>query len=191
MMKTANHSSLIVRTPEEADELMARVRESAALARKWIESVGSQNEPFEMFRAMKFQRVGFHPIETNRPLNFIEQINQIWTFAVAIAATRQLLADHNSEARGFKLAPGAHASLPLDIMSVKDGLVGAETFAAVTPSNNGKLARDLKKLSKRDETHRYLFFAAPNFPGNKRRKEIEEKFKHLGIQGIQIWSVDL
>jgi hypothetical protein len=33
---------------------------------------------------MKFEQVGFHPLE-DRPLNIIEQINQTWTFAVAIA----------------------------------------------------------------------------------------------------------
>ena len=180
-MTPTDSRCLTVRTLEEADKLMAQVRESAARAHEWIKS---QADPLEMLRAMKFQPVGRHPIETDRRLNFIEQVNQTWTFAVAIAAARQLLALH-PDAGGFKLAPGAHASLPLDIMSEKDRLVGAETFAAVTPRNNGKLATDLKKLSNRHETHRYVFFAAPNFPGNKRRKELEEKFEHFGIQELK------
>jgi hypothetical protein len=44
-------------------------------------------------------------------------------------------------------------------MSEAEGLVGAETFAAVSPRNNGKLAADLNKLVLSPEiTHRYVFF---------------------------------
>lgn len=113
----------------------------------------------------------------------MEQINQTWTYAVAIAAARQLLVLH-PEAGGFHLAPGAHASLALDIMSEVEGLVGAETFAAVTPRNNGKLAGDLAKLAARPETHRYVFFMSPLFPSNERRPQFEKN-------GVQVWSVDI
>ena len=69
-----------------------------------------------------------------------------WTFIVAIAAARQLLALHPG-AGGFHLAPGAHAALPFDIIS-GDGRVVAESFAAVTPANNGKQRKDLDKLAR-------------------------------------------
>ncbi|MDX8494638.1 hypothetical protein RFN29_23995 [Mesorhizobium sp. VK22B] len=120
---------------------------------------------------MKFEPVGFHPLE-DRALNIIEQINQTWAFAVAIAATIQLLKVH-PDVGGFSLAPGAHASLDLDIMSEKAGYLGAETFAAVSPRNNGKLAADLVKLAARPERHRYVFFMSPSFPGNLRRPQFE------------------
>ena len=77
-------------------------------------------------------------------------MNQTWTYAVTLAASRVLLQLH-PEAGGLKLAPGAHVALPLDIMSVQDGLVGAETFAAVDPRNNRKLARDLRMLANHAE----------------------------------------
>lgn len=102
---------------------------------------------------------------------------------VALGAARQLLLLH-PEAGGFHLAPGAHASLPLDIMSEQQGLVGAETFAAVSPRNNGKLEKDLDKLKGRAERHRYVFFLSPEFPGNERRRDLER-------DGIQVWSVDV
>jgi hypothetical protein len=63
-----------------------------------------------------------------------------------------------------ELAPGAYASEPLDIMSGVDGLVGAETFAAVDPHNNNKLAKDLAKMAARSEHHRYVFFLFPKIP---------------------------
>lgn len=140
-----------------------------------------RGDPLDMLKRMKFDPVGFHPVE-DRPLNMVEQINQTWTYAVAVAAARQLLTLH-PEAEGYYLAPGAHASLALDVMSKVTGLVGAETFAAVTPTNNGKLVADLAKLSARDETHRYVFFMSPRYPRNERQFGLEQN-------GVQVWSLD-
>jgi len=159
---------------------MDLVRASAKRAQAWIAE--QSGDPLDLLRSMKFEPVGFHPLE-DRALNIIEQINQTWTYAVAIAAARQLLELH-PDAGGLQLAPGAHASLELDIMSEIPGYLGAETFAAVTPRNNGKLAADLAKLARRPEQHRYVFFMSPLFPGNKRRPQFER-------DGIEVWSVDL
>ena len=38
---------------------------------------------------MKFETVGFHPVD-GCALNVVEQINQTWTYTVALAATKQL-----------------------------------------------------------------------------------------------------
>lgn len=171
---------LTIRSLDEAERLMELVRASAARVREWMSA--QTGDPLDMLRHIKFDAIGFHPIE-NRPLNFVEQINQTWTYAVAIAATRQLLHLHPNVG-GFGLAPGAHAALELDIMSVEPGRVGAETFAAVTPRNNGKLAADLTKLANRPEKYRYVFFMSPQFPGNERRPQFER-------DGIEVWSVDV
>jgi hypothetical protein len=69
-------------------------------------------------------------------------------------------------------------------MSVADGLVGAETFAAVDPRNNRKLAKDLEKLAHRTERHRYVFFMSPLFAGMRRLPQFER-------DEIQVWSVDV
>jgi hypothetical protein len=161
---------------------MERVRASAARAQNWM--LAQTGDPFDLMRRMKFEPVGFHPIEDRR-LNLIEQVNQTWTFAVAIAAARQLLLLH-PDVGGFHLAPGAHASLELDIMSVQPGQVGAEAFAAVKPGNNDKLARDLAKLSARPEVRRYVFFMSPMFRGNERRAQLE-----LPGINVEVWSVDV
>lgn len=141
---------LVIRTAGEADELMAILRASAARAQEGI--AAQSGDPLALLRRMKFDPIGFHPLE-DRPLNLIEQINQTWTFAVAIVAARQLLELHPGVG-GLRLAPGAHASLELDIMSQEAGYVGAETFAAVNPRNNRKLEADLTKLAGRMERHR-------------------------------------
>jgi hypothetical protein len=173
-------SCLTIRTIEEAEGAMHQIRSAAGKVRDWI--AAQNGDPLDMLRRMKFEAVGFHPVE-HRPLNLVEQLNQTWTYAAAISAARQLLRLH-PDVGGFHLAPGAHAALALDIMSVSEAVVGAETFAAVTPRNNGKLEADLTKLAARVETHRYVFFMSPAFPGNKRLPQFER-------DGIQVWSVDI
>lgn len=171
---------LTVRSAGDIDHYLDLVRASAKRAQDWMRS--HTGEPLELLREMKFRQVGFHPIE-DRPLNLVEQLNQTWTYAVALTAARQLLELH-PDAGGFKVAPGAHMALPLDIMSLADGLVGAETFAATHPRSNGKLAADLAKLAARPEIHRYVFFSSPAFPGPKRQPHFER-------DGVQVWSVEI
>lgn len=136
----------------------------------------------ELLRALKFDELGFHPVE-DRAINAIEQINQAWTYLVALAAAQLLLRWH-PEAGALRLAPGAHAAQALDIMGSAEGVLGAETFAVVDPRNNDKLAKDLRKLAARSEAHRYVFFASPRFAGTARRPQLERG-------GIQVWSVDV
>ena len=171
---------MLIRTQEDIDHYLEVVRKAADDARAWIAK--QTGDPLLMLRRMKFEAVGYHPID-GRSLNLVEQINQTWTYLVALAAAKQLLTLH-PDAGGFRLAPGAYASEPLDIMSGVDGLVGAETFAAVDPHNNNKLARDLAKLAARSEQYRYVFFMSPKYPGPKRWTELESA-------GIQVWSVDV
>jgi hypothetical protein len=171
---------LVVRSAAEVDELAGQVRASATKLQAWIASFGGDG--ISLLRALKFDQVGFHPIG-GHALNAIEQVNQIWTYLAALSAVRVLLERH-PEAGSFSIAPGAHAAQPLDVMSEVEGLVGAETFAAVDPRNNRKLAKDLVKLAGRPEVHRYVFFASPMFPGTTRLPKLER-------DGVQVWSVDV
>jgi hypothetical protein len=79
---------LTIRSQDDAARLMEVVRASALRVRDWMAS--QTGDPLETLRKMKFEPIGFHPVK-DRALNFVEQINQTWTFAVAIAATKQLL----------------------------------------------------------------------------------------------------
>lgn len=172
---------VLITSAAQADESTVLVKASATRLQAWLTSF--EGDGIGLLRALKFEEVGFHPLE-DRALNAIEQVNQIWTYLAALAAVRQLLQLH-PEAGGFTIAPGAHAAQPLDVMSISEGLVGAETFAAVHPDNNRKLAKDLAKLAGRIEAHRYVFFASPRcFPGTTRRPRFERG-------GVQVWSVDV
>jgi hypothetical protein len=171
---------LKVQTVADVDRYMDLLRASARRAQERI--VAQPGDPLDLLRRMKFEAVGCHPIE-DRALNIVEQINQTWTFVVALAAARQLLALH-PDVGGFRLAPGAHASIPLDIMSETEGEVGAETFAVVSLRNNNKLATDLAKMTLRHEKHRYVFFMSPRYPKAERLPQFER-------DGVQVWSVAL
>lgn len=171
---------IIVHSAAEAEERIATLEDSASRVVKWVSAF--DGHPLDLIRRMKFDLVGFHPI-TGSPLNVIEQVNQTWTYVAALLAARKLFVLH-PDAGGFHLAPGAHASQPLDIMSEVEGLVGGETFAAVKPQNNRKLANDLEKLIRRPEKHRYVFFMSPAFRGTKRLERFERG-------GVEVWSVDL
>lgn len=172
--------TILIESAEHAAQLRAQVAASAARLQGWI--AGFSGDGLELLRALKFDQVGLHPLD-GHALNAIEQVNQTWTYLVAFAAVGKLLELH-PEAGGFSVAPGARKAQPLDVMSVKDGLVGAEVFAAVDPKNNGKLTMDLTKLTLHEQLHRYVFFAAPGFPGTERRAQLER-------DGIQVWSVDV
>ena len=163
-----------------ADEHLLAMTVAAERARDWLKA--HDGDPLELLKAVKFEAIGFHPV-TGAPLNFIEQVNQTFTYIVALKASRELFRMHPG-CGPLLLAPGAHAAQELDIMSDSVGLIGAETFSAVSPRNNGKLARDLDKLSKRPERFRYVFFASPMYPKTGRIENFERS-------GVQVWSVHL
>ncbi len=169
---------MLIRTVAEVDAQVEAIRATTASTMNWVRS--QRDDPLAALFQLKFKQVGRHPV-LGHTLNFIEQVNQTWTYLAALQATRLLLTMH-PDADGFTLAPGAHASQPLDVMSVAEGLVGAETFAAVHPRNNGKLKADLKKLAARTERHRYVFFISPAFAGTSRRPELESS-------GVEVWSL--
>jgi hypothetical protein len=170
---------LTILTRSDIDEHLAAIESSTSRA---IQAVAATTSPTESLRRMKFEQVGFHPIE-GRPLNLIEQINQTFTYLVALKATESLIKRH-PEAGGFNLAPGATMAQPLDIMSIEPDLVGAETFAAVHPDNNRKLAKDLAKLALATCRYRYAFFYSPGFqPGRLQRLERQT--------GIEVHCVDI
>ena len=170
---------LHVRSIEDVERHEARIRSAAERTQSWIRAhVG---DPIELLRAMKFETIGFHPAG-DHALNVIEQINQTFTYIVALASVRVLI-DRHPKVGMFILAPGATMSRPLDIMSEEPDLVGAETFAAVDPRNNRKLAKDIDKMAKRPERYRYVFFASPLYPGLNRLPKLER-------EGVEVWSVD-
>jgi hypothetical protein len=175
--------SIIVSNVSDVTPLLERVRDAATrTARELASLTASELDGLQLLRNMKFTEMAWHPLD-ERPLNLIEQINQTWTCVVTLRALPFLFMRH-PDVGGFRLNLGAAAGT--DIVSLLPNAVAAETFAAVRPNNNRKLAKDISKLV-RECPHacaRYVFFAAPGF-AHERQFALETE------PGIEVWGVEV
>ena len=164
-----------------------RIWEQSADTLATVRSFTDQ-DPIAFLARLKFGATGKHPIE-DRSINFIEQLNQTFTYLTALKAA-ELLFERHPDCDGLTLAPGAYApkkdcgEVRLDIESSRPNYIGAETFSAATPKSNRKIHKDLDKMATRTETHRYIFFSSPKFPETERQISLER-------DGIHVWSVKL
>ena len=147
----------IVANIEDIDKLRNLIHQSIELAslkvRERQYSVGSVETMFEL----RFDRLGYDPI-SHTPLNFVEQLNQVFSDLVVLEGARYLL--NNYPGMKFQLHLGSEPGF--DIESV-DGKVFAECFAVTTVKSNDKLARDAKKLMKLgDDRKKYIFLYTQN-----------------------------
>ena len=169
---------MIVGDPAELDALEHRVTSAAG------EAVGRltrlSKAPLTTLYELKFTQFGRHPLQ-DRDLNLIEQINQTFTYLASFCATR-LLFDMVPDLKGVSLNLGTSSGY--DIESLEPGRVAAEVFAAVTPKNNNKLAKDVQRIAASDARHRFVFFHAPGY-SQGRRFELET------IAGIEVWAIDV
>lgn len=184
--KAAKSSTRLITVldPSEVAPPLERIGEMATLAAESLRKLTAGGlTGLEVFRKMKFEPAGWHPLDDPaRPLNLIEQVNQMWTCMVCINALPFLFARH-PDAGGFQLNLGAQSGT--DILSVQPDAVAAEGFAAANLDNNKKLKKDLKKLAREhpNAKARYVFFTAP---GVKRgRLNAREEY------GIEVWCVDV
>lgn len=138
-----------------------------------VSSISSQT----LFSKMKFSGIGFDPLDSNRPLNIIGQINQSFTYLASFYALEVLFTEY-PELAPFQLnlgtAPGS------DIESECGGLA-AEVFAAVAPTSNQKLKKDINKVLATDVKLKFVFFICPNFELG-RQPQLEK-------EGVIVWAL--
>ena len=95
-----------------------------------------------------------------------EQINQSFTYLASFYALEILFTEY-PELAPFRLnlgtAPGS------DIES-ECGELAAEVFAAVAPTSNQKLKKDINKVIKMDARLKFVFFMCPNFELGRQAK---------------------
>ena len=141
--------------------------------------VAENTESIEFLYRVKFEELGCDPIDANRNLNFIEQVNQTFTYIASLKAAEYIFDNHPSlESLTLKL--GTQSGW--DIETDEIGGIVAEVFAAVHPKNNRKLAKDITKVKGADAKYRYVFFMCPGFnPGNYHQ--------NTKIPGIEVISL--
>lgn len=167
-----------VNNEKDLDDLRESIQRAASLALDSIARLRKDGDMRALWH-MKFQSIGFDPIDGFSSLNLIEQINQSFTYVASVEALKVLLAKH-SDLAPFTLHLGTASGS--DIESSKGGGLAAEVFAAVTPSNNQKLKNDIAKVGGTGAKYKYVFFMSPGYePGRCRDLET--------VSGIEVWSV--
>jgi hypothetical protein len=167
----------IIVSPAQADEILVEVTRSASRALEQITALQSRSALSALW-SMKTATVGCDPLDSELPLNLIEQLNQTFTYVASARATK-LLFELHPELAPFTLnlgtAPGS------DIESKKDGGLAAEVFAAVSTRNNRKLEKDVARVSDTVARRKYVFFMCPGYEKGRQEK--------LDRAGVRVWSV--
>lgn len=134
------------------------LRMSAEQTKIQLAKLAGAENPLKFLYQLKFNRTGCDPLNPFRALNFIEQLNQTFTYLASFNGAEFLFLRHPKVQR-LTLNLGTAAGS--DIETQEDGGIAAEIFAAVNPQNNGKLTNDLKKVSRASAKHRYVLFMSP------------------------------
>lgn len=151
--------SFIVNDIKELKQLEQKLYESMDKTLSQISSEITSNSSQALFSKMKFGGIGYDPLNSKRELNIVEQINQSFTYLASFYALEILFTEH-SDLAPFRLnlgtAPGS------DIES-ECGSLTAEVFAAVAPTSNQKLKKDINKVLETEAKLKFVFFICPNF----------------------------
>lgn len=169
--------SFTVNNIKELEQLEQKLYESMDKTLLHISSEISAKTSQTLFAKMRFGGVGFGPLNSDRELNVIEQINQSFTYLASFYALEILFTKY-SELAPFRLNLGT--ALGSDIES-ECGSLAAEVFAAVSPSSNQKLKKDINKVLETDARLKFVFFMCPNF-------ELGRQF-HLERNNVVVWAL--
>lgn len=145
---------------ESFEELSKHRLEVLASARKTKDALQSLLEScqgLDLMHELRFRLTALSPFDSTKSYNLIEAINQSFTALVSLAGAERILQYH-PESLPLKLNIGPVSGY--DIQNA-DASIIAECFAAVTPRNNRKLAKDFAKLQEADARHKFLFFYSP------------------------------
>jgi hypothetical protein len=167
-----------IRSNEDVDALVEAVTLSAERALSELAKSFAANHGLQALWAMKFQPVGRDPLNSELPLNLIEQVNQTFTYLASAKAVKLLLGLH-PELAPFTLNLGTSPGSDIESSC---GRLAAEVFAAVNTSNNQKLVRDRARVSQVNAEIKYVFFMCPGIqPG--RQPQLERK--RLAVPSVQ------
>jgi hypothetical protein len=178
------NKQLVINNFQDVDKYKLKVLEATENTVKRIKDLSMHKGGFELFHDLRFSNVGQDPLEM-RPLNFVEQLNQTFTYLVSLQATEYLI-DVHPEHIPFVLNLGT--SPGFDIVS-KNGLIIAEVFAATSPQSNQKLKKDCKRVADSKETkYRYVFYYSPD---NGNVGIIRDKHPYLKIVQLDLKDIKL
>jgi hypothetical protein len=141
--------------------LIEQLEVSAEKTQRTIKKLASCRDAMNFLFECKFNQCGFNPLDPSIKLNFVEQLNQTFTYLATFKGAEYIFL-HHQEVNSLTLNLGTTSGT--DIESQEDGGVVAEVFASVKPTNNQKLKNDINRIRKVEANYRYVFFISPKVP---------------------------
>ena len=146
---------------------------------KHMDELLQSGKNIDFLRKVKFEQSGYDPLFEHET-NFIEQVNQTFTYLVCIEAVEYLLIKYPTQK--FNVNFGTEAGH--DVES-ENGSIICECFAATNPKSNQKLKLDMQKVSRNEQAlKKYVIF----FAENKELTYVENLRKKY--QEIEIIAID-
>lgn len=145
-------------TKSDIEDHLEALRLSAEQTQIELAELAGTEDPLEFLYQLKFRAIGCDPLSPSRELNVIEQLNPTFTYLAFFNGAEFIFSRHPKVQR-LTLNLGTLAGS--DIETSEGGGIAAEVFAAVRPRNNGKLTKDIKKVSGVKAKHRYVLFMSP------------------------------
>ncbi len=174
---------MVIKTVEEIEHYKRVVFNNANETRERLKEKIGLLSAMEFLQELKFDRVGVDPLKGTE-LNFIEQLNQMFSDLVVLEGARQLSGRYPEKEWKLNLGP----SSGFDIESI-DGEIAAECFAVTTATSNRKLEKDCTKLmSKAPAKKKYIYFYARN-DAEEKLLRIYEKYPeitYIRISGFEL-----
>lgn len=174
------NKTITINCIEQALELEKKIVESCDITRISIKKLANENSGINFLHDIKFFQLGKDPLN-DRSLNFIEQLNQSFTYLVSIKAVIFLL-NHYCQFAPYTLNLGTQSGF--DIVS-NNGEIVAETFAATSPTSNNKINKDATRMeSVKDALHRFVFYYSPT--SYSKLETLRVKYPNVAIVPIDI-----
>lgn len=169
---------MIIKTHTEITHLKNTIILNASKTHEQLKSNAERMTPLSLLEKIKFSQFGFDPIKGTE-LNFVEQLNQMFSDLVVLEGAEQLLSQHPGKAFQLNLGPRSG----FDIESI-DGDIVAECFAVTTATSNNKLQKDsVKLLTNAPSQQKYIFFYSHNDSDEKLQK-IFSKYPNITFRRI-------
>lgn len=164
---------MVVKTVEEIVNLKKVIQDNANHTHEYIKEKLQSLSATTFLEELKFDKLGVDPLK-GTDLNFIEQLNQMFSDLVVLEGACQLLQQYPEKELILNLGP----SSGFDIESM-DGEIVAECFAVTTATSNRKLEKDCQKLlSKAAGKKKYIYFYTRNDSEEKLRR-IYDKYPEI------------
>ena len=144
----------VVNSMDDLDRLERQIQRSVDTTAGLLKTLLQSRDTLEFFARLKFTEAGRDPLDCDRTLNVVEQLNQTFTYLATIGGARWIISNH-PDCQPLVLNLGTASGF--DIQS-QCGRFVAETFAVTHPRSNDKLRKDISKIQQVAADHRFVFY---------------------------------